>query len=118
MSTPGVSSVPFQGPGDVLTPTEDKLFHEALVEVIPDLRECGRVGDQFGIVEAAMVVVLFTDLISIRKDGTITAVGFNFTPHSDSAKSFVGCVRGALAGMKLRHIPWEADRRKRVLLHM
>jgi hypothetical protein len=96
-----------------LTPTEEKLFHEALAEVVPALRECGRVGDQFGIVEADMMA-----RISIRKDGTITAVGFNFTPHSDSAKSFVGCVRGALAGMKLRHIPWEADRRKRVLLHM
>jgi hypothetical protein len=110
-ATPGVRDVAFRGPQDTLTEAEKEGLHEAVLALRPDLAECAREGAQFGIVSSSMVA-----RVRVRKDGIITAVGFDFQPESDAAASYASCMRAAVSKMNLRSVPWESDRKVKVRL--
>ena len=101
---PGLSAETFDGPGDPLSPAERTAFREAANAVTPQVRQCIQEGYQVGVRSSEIVA-----RVRFRRDGHIFAVGFKNSAPNEGVKSFLDCIRGAVAAMDLRTGPWEAD---------
>lgn len=102
---PGISAETFEGPGDPLTAAERDAFREAANAIAPGIQRCIADGDRVGVHSSEVAA-----RIRFRRDGHIFAVGFKNSASNEAARSFLECIRGAVAGMNLRGGPWEADR--------